>query len=187
MPSFPDLYILRHGQTTWNVAGRFQGRMNSPLTELGKDQAKRQNEIALSIACKPLQAFVSPQPRALQTAEIALDGIIAPQIDDRLQEIAFGDWEGLTHVELEDKITSPFEDSLWFYDSPKGEDFTTICDRVMSFLTDINAPAFIITHGVTSLILRGLWLGLDKEQLSKLPREQGCIYHLSNDVETCLR
>ncbi len=187
MPRFPDLYILRHGQTEWNVAGRFQGRMNSPLTKLGKQQAARQNEIASTIAQKPTQAFVSPQPRALQTAEIALKGIMTPQHDDRLQEISFGDWEGLTRTELAGKITSPFEGNLWFYDAPNGENFEMICDRVKSFMDDLDEPTFVVTHGVTSLIMRGIWLGLDKASLSKLPREQGCIYHLSNGVESCLR
>ncbi len=187
MSNFPDLYILRHGQTTWNLAGRYQGRQNSPLTDLGQMQAARQNEIATAIIEKPEQAFVSPQLRAMQTADIALDGIIMPNCDDRLQEISFGSWEGLTRADLQDKVTTSFDDSLWFYDSPDGENFTTIRDRVRSFLNDLDAPAFVVTHGVTSLVLRGLWLGLGKEELSKLPREQGCIYHLSNGVETCLR
>ncbi len=187
MPNYPDLFILRHGQTDWNLAGRFQGRMNSDLTELGKEQAARQNEIAAALSCKPKQAFVSPQPRALQTAKIALDGIITPAKDDRLQEIAFGDWEGQTRAELEDKIASPFESNLWFYDSPNGENYAMICERVKSFMDDLTAPAFVVTHGVTSLIMRGLWLGLSQAELSKLPRQQGCIYHLSGGVETCLR
>ena len=39
---YPDLYMMRHGQTVWNAEGRMQGRMNSPLTEFGAEQARRQ-------------------------------------------------------------------------------------------------------------------------------------------------
>ena len=43
--TYPDLYVLRHGQTEWNLAGKFQGRKNSPLTELGKSHARQQRAI----------------------------------------------------------------------------------------------------------------------------------------------
>lgn len=41
MPDWPDLYLMRHGQTVWNAEGRMQGRLDSPLTPLGEAQARR--------------------------------------------------------------------------------------------------------------------------------------------------
>lgn len=186
MTDFPDIYVLRHGETEWNVLNRFQGRRNSPLTARGKTQAVRQSEILAMMNDLPEDAYVSPQSRALQTAELALGVRWQPKQDDRLQEISFGDWEGLTRQEVKPYITSPYESGLWNFQSPSGEDFDAISNRVRSFLTDLKGPAVIVTHGMTSMVMRGIWLGLDIHQLLKLPREQGCVYHLSNGREVCI-
>jgi probable phosphoglycerate mutase len=57
----------------------------------------------------------------------------------------------------------------------------------MSFLQELEDPAIIVTHAVTSKVLRGLYLGLDQADLLKLPAEQGCIYHLYKGTEAVLR
>ncbi|MBF21226.1 MAG: hypothetical protein CMH10_04590 [Marinovum sp.] len=62
-----------------------------------------------------------------------------------------------------------------------------ISTRVMSFLQELEDPAIIVTHAVTSKVLRGLYLGLDQADLLKLPAEQGCIYHLYKGTEAVLR
>ena len=51
--------MLRHGQTEWNVAGRFQGQQNSPLTDLGQEQAQLQNKLLSGVEVLPSKAFVS--------------------------------------------------------------------------------------------------------------------------------
>ena len=66
----PELYLLRHGETEWNVQGRLQGRLDSPLTERGQEQARRQAE--LLAALPPMAAWASPAGRAVATARIAL-------------------------------------------------------------------------------------------------------------------
>ena len=62
-----------------------------------------------------------------------------------------------------------------------------ISTRVLSFLKELEDPAIIVTHAVTSKVLRGLYLGLDQADLLKLPAEQGCIYHLYKGTEAVLR
>ena len=57
----------------------------------------------------------------------------------------------------------------------------------MSFLQELEDPAIIVTHAVTSKVLRSLYLGLDQADLLKLPAEQGCIYHLGKGAEAVLR
>ena len=57
----------------------------------------------------------------------------------------------------------------------------------MSFLQELEDPAIIVTHAVTSKVLRSLYLGLDQADLLKLPAEQGCIYHLYKGTEAVLR
>ena len=74
--SHPDLWILRHGQTVWNLAGRMQGRMDSPLTRLGEAQARQMNSM-LKAADLPgdVTYHASPQGRCRATAELALAAI----------------------------------------------------------------------------------------------------------------
>ena len=57
----------------------------------------------------------------------------------------------------------------------------------MSFLKELEDPAIIVTHAVTSKVLRGMCRGLDLADLLKLPAEQGCIYHLYNGAQALLR
>ncbi|MFP4343400.1 MAG: histidine phosphatase family protein [Anaerolineales bacterium] len=93
------LWLVRHGESTWNAAGRLQGRANPPLTELGREQARR---VGRRLAALPVQAlYCSPQQRALETARIIGRHLgVEPRLDERLQEYDIGeatgtDWEGL--------------------------------------------------------------------------------------------
>ncbi|MGC1486395.1 MAG: histidine phosphatase family protein, partial [Albidovulum sp.] len=99
---YPEAFILRHGETEWNRAGRFQGRLNSPLTEKGCAQARRQGEILTTagVNASQFQFWSSPQGRARQTADLALGGMGGVIREDLLlQEIDVGDWQGLTGPE----------------------------------------------------------------------------------------
>ncbi|MBO9472790.1 histidine phosphatase family protein [Shimia sp. R10_1] len=185
--SYPEIYVLRHGETEWNVTGKFQGRQDSPLTARGRQHAQRQRELLQTLTTRPLTAFCSPQERARHTAQLALGGSMKPVFDDRLKEIDFGDWEGKTRLEIKTLIDCPFESHQWYFHSPKGESYADISKRVKAFLNDLVQPAVIVTHGVTSIVLRGLYLGLSKDALLQLPKEQGCIYHLSDGQERVLR
>ena len=74
MPDYPEIFVLRHGQTEWNTVGRHQGRLDSPLTEIGREQALAQSRIlANALAGRgDVQAHCSPQGRAFDTAGIIL-------------------------------------------------------------------------------------------------------------------
>ena len=108
-------------------------------------------------------------------------------LDDRLQEIDFGDWEGSTREEIKSQIDYSFESGIWNFKSPRGEDFEMISERLQTFLRDMVEPAIIVTHGITSIVLRGLCMGLNQTEILKLPRNQGCIFLLSEGEETILR
>ncbi len=92
------LWLVRHGESTWNAEGRLQGRADPPLTDLGREQARRAGQ---RLAAFQIQAlYCSPQQRALETAQIIgalLD--LEPRSDVRLQEYDIGEatghnWEG---------------------------------------------------------------------------------------------
>lgn len=88
------LYIIRHGETAWNVEGRLQGQTDTELNENGVRLAKVTAEGLKNI---PFDLGISsPLRRAKHTAELVLAGRNVPlTTDDRLMELSFGSWEGL--------------------------------------------------------------------------------------------
>ena len=89
-----SFYFLRHGQTAWNVEGRFQGHTDVPLNELGLAQA---HDAAKRLAsCRIDLIAASPLIRARNTAEIVAERLVKPLVfDDELKERHFGAFEGL--------------------------------------------------------------------------------------------
>lgn len=181
----PEIWILRHGQTEWNAAGRIQGQKNSDLTDLGKAQAQVQNEL-LKAANLPdnVSYWCSPLGRCRQTAALALADLCAePQLDDRLMEVSAGAFEGLSLEEVGQSHPHLLEADLvpsWHYHAPGGESFDTFRARIQSWLDDLTGPTVVVTHGMVSREMRGLLLGLDAEAASHLPGGQGLLYHVAN-------
>lgn len=152
------LYIIRHGETDWNVQRRLQGRANTELNENGIRLAEitsdKMKEIPFDFG------ITSPLNRARQTAEIILKNRgVKLYEDDRLMEISFGAWEGLCcsrdHFEVptdhfDDFYKRPFE----FVPAEDGETIPMVCLRLQSFYRDLisneayqNKTILIATHG----------------------------------------
>ena len=133
-------------------------------------------------------AFIcSPQGRAVQTAGIAL-ARIAPMIhtDARLAEIGVGDWAGLLRDEL------PLEDvpdplMAQYEAAPNGEGIVALEVRVRAFLADLAGPSVLVTHGITSRVLRSVIVGDVALQASSIHGGQGCVYHLKDGVQKVLK
>jgi len=186
--TLPELWILRHGQTEWNVAGRLQGLLDSPLTETGHAQAAAQGRILAGILPREVAVISSPSPRALTTGRIAMPGQEITQ-DPRLSEIDLGAWQGhrlpdivATYPEVEAEA----DPNLWKFHAPGGESLPEMEARVRSFLADLDGPAVLVTHGVTSRLMRCLILGLPVTALSELPGGQGVVHHLRDGVARVL-
>jgi len=185
-----ELYVLRHGETYWNREGRTQGHLHSDLTQRGRDQARRQGEllVELGLMGSDIPIFISPQGRTQQTAEIAL----APLgrwgvLDARLMEIGCGTHEGKSIDELEAASPGVGEarnaDFLaWLLEAPGGESSLSVESRARAFLEEMDGPAIIVSHGITTRYLRGAWLGMSFEEMKQLPGDQGCVYHLKDGV-----
>ena len=184
--NYPELYILRHGQTEWNLEGRMQGELNSPLTAQGESEAAHQGAILAQCDLQGFAFFSSPQGRAVQTAGIALSriaGII--KTDDRLREIGVGDWSGL----LRDSLSLPQADDPFMaqYEiAPNGEGLAAVTARCHAFLQELKGPAVLVTHGVTGRALREIVAGKDATQGTDIHGGQGCVYHLKNGSEKLL-
>ena len=102
-----DLYVLRHGQTSWNINARIQGQTDIPLNDTGLRQAE---EARQKLAGIPFDnVYSSPLARARQTAEVVCRGRGIPLFfDARLQERGYGELEGVQRSEF------PY-DRLWEY------------------------------------------------------------------------
>mgnify|MGYP002638603759 CR=1 FL=1 len=154
------LYIIRHGETDWNTQGRMQGQTDIALNEKGirlaKVTAEGMKDIAFDLC------ITSPLKRARQTAEIILAGKKIPVLEEkRIQEISFGDWEGVGCRKENYELPVPFEEFQKFYKDPfhyepdnSGESIAALCERTADFweeLTENEALAdktiLIATHG----------------------------------------
>ena len=180
--AYPEVLVLRHGQTEWNAAGRLQGHLDSPLTEIGLRQAQRQNKTLLDYDLDGFRFITSPQGRARKTAQLALAGIVAEiETSEELKEINMGQWSGITRAEIaaERKIRLQDLGELQIYDwTPGGETIAQLFARCAKFLVQLTGPAVLVTHGMTSLCLRLCALGWGLDRLADLPREQGVVYRV---------
>ncbi|MGH2399464.1 MAG: histidine phosphatase family protein [bacterium] len=94
------IYLIRHAETLWNNERRYQGTLNSPLSEAGWDQSYRTRD---ALRGAPLRAvYSSPLVRAQETADVIAEPHGLPVVTvDGLSEIRVGEWEGLTTEEIE--------------------------------------------------------------------------------------
>ena len=162
------IYLIRHGETLWNLNGRFQGQLDSDLSPLGYLQIEALRQHFANI---PIDAvYSSDLGRALKTAQ----AIGEPQgLDVRkspdLRERSFGIFEGLLRSEAEAKAPESYE--AWSSGTfgevvPGGESRKTLCDRVLRGLKNIalehpNQTIAVITHGG---VLGALWRWLEPER-----------------------
>lgn len=94
------LVMLRHGQTEYNAGSRMQGQLDTDLSDLGRDQAAAAAEVLAKR--QPLLIVSSDLRRALDTAEtLGTRAGVAVAVDKRLRETHLGDWQGLTHLEVD--------------------------------------------------------------------------------------
>ncbi len=168
------IFLIRHGQTEFNVQRRLQGRMDSPLTALGAQQARRMGQVLKTFADEPHRWTVvsSPLGRTLRTAEIVCETIglgCRIETDDRLMEIDVGDWEGLNGEEIEAARPGAREAPDWLLSAPRGETWETASQRVASWLAEHeehdDRRRLVVSHGITGRILRGLYAGETSRQL----------------------
>jgi probable phosphoglycerate mutase len=187
---YPDVFILRHGETFWNAENRMQGGLNSALTDKGLAQAARQFALLADCDLTGFAAISSPQGRAFQTAGIAVAPHIAMiRTDDRLREIGVGEWQGRLRAELkaEGPVTDGPDGPIALYEqAPQGEGFDRLEARCRAFLDDLAGPSVLVTHGITSRMLRTILLGTGRAALGQLPGGQGNVFHVKDGVQTLI-
>jgi broad specificity phosphatase PhoE len=181
------IYLLRHGETLWNTAGRFQGHRDSPLTTRGLDQADYMGRLlAREIKGREnlFKIHVSPLGRARETAA-RITNLIPLDIraEPRLAEVTIGSWDGMTNYEIEAEYPGALRGANafdWYFRSPDGETFEEACARVQAWLSSISGPAIAISHGLIGRLVRGVYLGLTQRETLELPVPQDGFYRLYN-------
>lgn len=187
MPDLPELLILRHGETAWNREGRLQGRFDSPLTPRGRAQAAAQNRQLHAAGATGLSWLVSPQRRAQETARIAATGLSARIVTDaRLREIGIGDWAGARRRALaaaHPHLFDPAAPLAWYDHAPGGEGLEALAVRLSDVLDDLRGqpgPVVIVTHGITSRVLRCLAAGRPVAEFGQVDGGQGVIHRVAS-------
>ncbi len=178
--TLPELYVMRHGETEWNLEHRMQGGIDSALTTRGRDQARAMGRMLAQrgVDARSHHILSSPQGRATATATLAFG--VAPQTDPRLREIAMGDWTGRLRSEIDALWPGPPDEHfLDFYArAPNGEGFDALWARCAALLADLDRPTVLVTHGMTSRVLRSIATGLGRDALARLPGGQGVVFRV---------
>ena len=153
--SLAPLVFIRHGETDWNRALRFQGQRDIPLNDHGRRQAARNGRaVADILASGEWRLVASPLSRAVETMEIVLKEAGQARrrfdTDAALMEVRYGEWEGLTIREIAQ--TRPEEARArdadkWGFSPPGGESYARLAERIANWLTSVNGPTFIVAHG----------------------------------------
>ena len=171
------IYLIRHGETQYNRQNRFNGRTDSPLTEIGVSEAHRQGRVLSEVieAGNALRIVSSPLGRAVHTAEIIRDQMPLTgyeiETDERLTEISFGAWEGLTIDEIKHRFPGEWEkrhQNMWTYVVPGGESYALVDRRARAWLAEQNGESrlIVVSHGLIGRVLRGAYGGLPREAIT---------------------
>ncbi|HOY80224.1 MAG TPA: histidine phosphatase family protein, partial [Hyphomonadaceae bacterium] len=133
--------------------------------------------------------IASPLGRAQHTARLIREaGEFTAEIetDARIAELQLGEWDG--KLKLDIAQSSPDFDAgrrrwSWYFDAPGGTSFEGISTRISSWLDDarkFEAPTIVVSHGIASRVLRGLFLGLSREETLMQDIPQDACFHLSD-------
>lgn len=180
-PALPPLWLMRHGQTEWNVARRIQGGRDSPLTEAGRAMIARQRDrLRPVLAMGGVICHASPLGRAQASAAVVFAGHPI-RTDARLREIGMGAWEG----ELADSLAAAHPDAFatpfgWHDAAPGGEGLAALRARVTAFLSDLDTPAAILCHGITLRMMRAVALGLPFTAEAGRRFPQDAVHHIAD-------
>ena len=193
------LYLVRHGQSEWNRAGRIQGRRESPLTALGREQAAGLGRMLRTALPDPgIDIAASPLARAFETATIIAGELGRAagdvRVDERIDDFDVGvlagypgwdavaaDHPGLARLRLEDPIR---------FHPPGGESGAGVLTRARGFLAAREAAGrdtLVVCHGVINKFIRAAARGITGGDIIALGEDQDVVYRLDGTTETELR
>ena len=169
------LYYVRHGETDWNKAQRYQGQKDIPLNATGRGQASGNGRLlagALGTAAAGLDFVASPLARARETMEIIRGELglagAGYRTDARLREVHYGHWEGEAWQELPARDPDGYaarEADKWAWRPRGGESYRDLSERVAGWVATVERDAIVAAHGGVMRVLRGLLLRLEPAEI----------------------
>lgn len=178
----PVLYLVRHGETDWNAEGRLQGQRDIPLNARGRVQAEEAGARLRGIVpdFADLDYWASPLGRTRETMELmrATLGLdpASYRTEERLKELSFGAWEGLTWREVrarDPKGAAARERDKWGYVPAEGESYAMLAERIAPFFSCLARDSVVVAHGGVAralLVIRG---GAEPEKAPRIDIWQG--------------
>jgi len=185
----PVLYFIRHGETDFNVAQRLQGRSETRLNARGRSQGREIAGVLRDFFERNRHqpsdyAYVSsPLLRARETmelmrAELGLDPK-SYAIDDRLEEISYGEWEGFTLKEIQARdpgVLQRRERDKWDFMPPGGESYREAAERVAAWYATVTRDSVIAAHGGVARALMANFHILPEEEATHADILHGVVY-----------
>lgn len=177
------LWLVRHGETDWNVQSRMQGQSDEPLNAQGRAQAAAVKE---RLRGETIHAvYASDLARAWETAQ-GLD-MTPLKAEPRLREMNFGRWEGLTYEEIQahdPDVLARWGAEVMDFTPPGGENLRQFAQRVASVLEELREnhaleTVLLVAHGGSLQILLALALGLSPEKYWQFYMKPGSVSEVS--------
>ena len=184
------IYLVRHGETQWNVERRMQGWGDSALTSLGEDQARKHGELLNREHVSTI--FASDLGRVRQTVSLIQERCTADmRFDANLRECNMGQWEGQRVEDIQQEWQVEY--SRWRQDNeinspPDGESINDLKLRVAKVLDSVtnngDSRVAFVTHGITTRVLLDLLIGLSVPQKQQLRIPNGVVHMVETHPNT---
>lgn len=184
------IFLVRHGETDWNLKGKIQGNTDIELNKTGIKQAYELSNKMLEKNYKFSKIYSSPQKRALQTAKILSENTnIECIVVDELKEMNLGKWEGLAWSEVRENY--PLEYKEWFVKrrytkTPNGESYEEMLERVLDSLykiiDDNSDNIVIVTHSAVIMSLQCYITNTDFDKMTKFRTDNASILEIDSNL-----
>lgn len=178
----PRLLLVRHGETDWNKAGKFQGQIDVPLNDTGREQSRRAGEFLKQI---PLDfAVSSPMVRPKETAEIILQhqNAVPLQLYGGLSEISHGLWEGRFESEIEASypgLLTQWKTRPETVQMPEGENLQQVWTRAIAswreIVQSVSGTGLVVAHDAINKAILCHLFGLDPAHFWKFKQGNGAV------------
>jgi probable phosphoglycerate mutase len=185
----PVLYFVRHGETDFNIAQRLQGQYETSLYARGREQAKECGGLLKDLFTREQRqaydyAYVSsPLQRARETTQLARATLgldpDAYEVDDRLMEISYGEWEGWTLPEIQARdphVLARREEDKWGFTPPGGECYRDVAARVSAWYATVTRDTVVVAHGGVARALMANFNILPPEEAAHADIAHGVVY-----------
>lgn len=154
-----ELWLVRHGQTDWNLERRYQGHSDTPLNATGLEQAALAAEsLAAALTGRRYAAICSSDLRRARTTAEVIGRRLGMEVilDPRLREAHFGIWEGMLGADIQSRYPAEWEArrlDLQHARPPGGENVQDVADRIWPAVDEwvaryAGAPLIVVSHGL---------------------------------------